>query len=253
MEGIEISSERCVQLEKERAGMREALGRKAEELSLKRREAALRLADDVKKELVELDMAQMEFEVSITQVESAEGVPGKDGKTYIVSPEGIDQVEFMVSTNPGEPLKPLARIASTGEMSRFTLALKGVLSQADHIPVLVFDEIDIGVGGRSGDVIGRKLWNLSQNHQVICVTHLPQIAAYADAHYFVRKSITGSRTTSAMERLDDERRLNEMATMLAGAGYTKTALKNAAELLGKAAAWKKQARPSPVQPTQLSF
>jgi DNA repair protein RecN (Recombination protein N) len=253
LEGIAISSERRLQLEKERAGMKEVLGHKAEELSLKRREAALKLTEDVKNELADLDMSQMRFEVAVTQVQSAEGVTGSDGKTYLIGPNGIDQVEFMVSTNPGEPLKPLARIASTGEMSRFTLALKGVLSQADLISVLVFDEIDIGVGGRSGNVIGKKLWNLSQNHQVICVTHLPQIAAYADAHYYVHKSIAGSRTTSTLERLDNEQRLNEIALMLGGAGYTQTARKNAAELLGKAAVWKKPAGQPPDKPTQLSF
>ncbi len=137
---------------------------------------------------------------AITQIPSAEGVEGLDGPNLCFYGDGIDDVEFMVSTNPGEPLKPLAKIASTGEISRFTLALKSALSEADNIPVLIFDEIDIGLGGRSGDMIGKKLWALARNHQVVCVTHLPQIAAYADAHFCVNKEITGQRTSSTLDQ-----------------------------------------------------
>jgi DNA repair protein RecN (Recombination protein N) len=145
----------------------------------------------------------------------------------------------MASTNPGEPLKPLAKIASTGELSRFTLALKGALSEADHTPVLIFDEIDIGVGGRSGEIIGRKLSSLSRSHQVVCVTHLPQIAAFADAHFSVHKEMAGTRTLSRLEPLGDDARLKELAVMLAGAQYTENALTSARELRNKADNWKK--------------
>jgi len=148
-------------------------------------------------------------------------------------------VEFRVSTNPGEPLKPLVKIASTGEISRFTLALKGALSEVDKIPVLIFDEIDIGVGGRSGDILGKKLWALARNHQVICVTHLPQIAVYADAHFAVQKQVAGQHTYSKLIRLLKESRVNELAVMLAGPAYSAIALKNARELLQKAHGWKK--------------
>ena len=148
----------------------------------------------------------------------------------------------MASTNPGEPLKPLAKIASTGEISRFTLALKGALSEADNIPVLIFDEIDIGVGGRSGEIIGKKLWALSQNRQVICVTHLPQIAAFADAHYSVHKEASGTRTLSTLKALHDKSRIEEVAVMLAGSQYTETSLNNAHELMQKADAWKQSQR-----------
>jgi DNA repair protein RecN (Recombination protein N) len=116
--------------------------------------------------------------------------------------------------------------------------LKGALSGADNVPVLIFDEIDIGIGGRGGDIIGKKLWKLARQHQVICVTHLPQIAAYADAHYCVHKELNGERTASVLEALDSDSRLQEIAVMLAGPGYTVTTRKNALELLETAEKWK---------------
>jgi DNA repair protein RecN (Recombination protein N) len=145
----------------------------------------------------------------------------------------------MASTNPGEPLKPLDKIASTGEISRFLLALKSALAEADTIPVLIFDEIDIGIGGRSGEVIGRKLWGLSRHHQVICVTHLPQIAAFADAQFRVSKQSAGERTVSNIETVRGEARCQELAAMITGARYTKAALAAAQELIEKAEDWKK--------------
>ena len=187
-------------------------------------------------------MSQVEFEVSITQQQAAEGIPFPDGESYAFNNEGVDTVEFIVSTNPGEPLKPLAKIASTGEISRFTLALKGALSEVDNIPVLIFDEIDIGVGGRSGEIIGRKLWALARNRQVICVTHLPQIAAFGDAHYNVHKDGSGTRTLSMLKTLQGESRINELAVMLGGPQYTETSLNDARELMQKAEAWKQSHR-----------
>ena len=144
----------------------------------------------------------------------------------------------MASTNPGEPIKPLTKIASTGEISRFMLALKGALAEADDTPVLIFDEIDIGVGGRSGEIVGKKLWTLAQNHQVICITHLPQIAAFADAHFSVHKETTGARTISMFETVEGESQVREIATMLAGPQYTDNSLNNARELMQKAEIWK---------------
>jgi DNA repair protein RecN (Recombination protein N) len=238
LSSLGYSSERRLQLEQESADLKKRLGQLASELSQKRTRAASQLMADVKKELRDLDMSQMRFAVAITQTPSPEGISGPEGTLCSFGDGGIDSVEFMASTNPGEPLKPLARIASTGEISRFTLALKGTLSEADDIPVLIFDEIDIGVGGRSGEIIGKKLWNLARSHQVICVTHLPQIAAYADAHYCVQKRVSGPRATSTLANLTGDLRLQELATMLAGPNYSATALKNAFELLQKAEAWK---------------
>ena len=242
LEGLTHSSERRVQLEEMRSCLREEMGRMASELSTARSQAVTKLVTEVKKELQDLNMSQVEFEVSIAQEQAAEGIPFPDGESYAFNNEGVDTVEFIVSTNPGEPLKPLARIASTGEISRFTLALKGALSEVDNIPVLIFDEIDIGVGGRSGEIIGKKLWALARNRQVICVTHLPQIAAFGDAHYNVHKDGSGTRTLSMLKTLQGESRINELAVMLAGPQYTETSLNDARELMQKAEAWKQSRR-----------
>ncbi len=250
---INQSGEQQIQLIQERDKLRKELGFLAFDLSTQRSQAAARLADNVLKELGEMDMGQMQFEVSVSRISSLEGLPGRNGQSYSFNAEGIDNVEFMVSTNPGEPLKPLAKIASTGEISRFTLALKGALSGADNIPVLVFDEIDIGVGGRSGDILGRKLRRLALTHQVICVTHLPQIAAFADSHFCVSKQVVEQHTISSLIYLKGEQRLEELALMLAGPGHSATALKNAAELLKKAEDWKKSSAQNASGPAQLSF
>ena len=232
------SEERSAQLKENATDLKEEMGQIAHQLSAERTQAAQKLMAEVKKELDELNMPQVEFQVSLSQEKDEEGIPLPDGN-YAFTNEGVDNVEFVASTNPGEPLKPLAKIASTGELSRFTLALKGALSEADRIPVLIFDEIDIGVGGRSGEIIGKKLSRLARNHQVVCVTHLPQIAAFADAHFSVHKELAGARTLSLLESLEDEARLKELAVMLAGAHYTETALTNARELMHQAKSWKK--------------
>jgi DNA repair protein RecN (Recombination protein N) len=237
---ISTSAEKQAQLESEINALKNELGQLASQLSQARIKAAEHLALNVKCELQELEMSQMQFAVSHNQGTDSEGIPGSDGKCYAFNNTGIDDVEFIVATNPGEPLKPLAKIASTGEISRFTLALKAALSEADQIPVLIFDEIDIGIGGRSGDIIGKKLWALSKYHQVICVTHLPQIAVYADAHFGVRKEVSGERAFSKLENLNSELRLRELALMLAGPGYSDTTYKNVSELMQKAVGWKNQ-------------
>jgi DNA repair protein RecN (Recombination protein N) len=238
LEEVAGSEERSAQLKETAAALKEEMGQMAQRLSSERAKAAAKLTGEVKKELNELNMPQVEFQVSLSQGKDENGIPLPDG-LYAFTNEGIDKVEFMASTNPGEPLKPLAKIASTGELSRFTLALKGALTEADRIPVLIFDEIDIGVGGRSGEIIGKKLSNLARNHQVVCVTHLPQIAAFADAHFSVHKELAGARTLSRLNSLEDEARLKELAIMLAGANYSQTALTNARELRHKAESWKK--------------
>lgn len=242
LEGLSHSSQRRAELEKMCSCLKEEMGRIAIELSKARSGASGKLVIEVEKELQELNMSRVKFEVAITQTQAQEGIPTPDGETYAFNNEGIDTVEFIASTNPGEPLKPLTKIASTGEISRFMLALKGALSRADNIPVLVFDEIDIGVGGRSGETVGKKLWKLAQNRQVICVTHLPQIAAFGDAHYSVHKEVSGARTLSVLDTFQGEARLKELATMLAGPQYTETSLDNARELIQKAESWKKAHR-----------
>jgi DNA repair protein RecN (Recombination protein N) len=238
LDEVSHSAERRAWLAEKGISLKQEMGQIAYQLSLERSKAAKQLMTEVKKELRDLNMSQVEFEVSISQQRAEEGIPFPNGESYAFNREGVDTIEFMASTNPGEPLKPLAKIASTGEISRFTLALKGALSEADSIPVLIFDEIDIGIGGRSGEIIGKKLSTLTKNHQVVCVTHLPQIAAFADAHFSVHKEVSGTRTLSMLEYLEDEARIKELAIMLAGAQYTETSLDNARELRHKAEIWK---------------
>ena len=234
LSGLTHSSERRLEQEEMREKLRAEMGMLASELSTARSKAAQKLKTAVKSELKDLNMSQVEFDVSIVQKKSPDGIMLPDEERYAFNMDGIDIAEFITATNPGEPLKPLARIASTGELSRFMLALKGALAEADTIPVLIFDEIDIGIGGRSGEVIGKKLRALSRNRQVVCVTHLPQIAAFADAHYNVHKETFGSRTLSKIEPLKGESRVEEIAAMLAGPNYTRTSLDTARELMQKA-------------------
>jgi len=238
LESLSFSDARHRELEEKRVQLRAEMGKVAGNLSEKRVRAAGELADAVKKECRELNMAQVDFQVSVRCEVAPEGIPLPDGEFYKYNGDGVDVVEFLASTNPGEPLKSLDKIASTGEISRFMLAMKSALAEADNIPVLIFDEIDIGVGGRSGGVIGMKLWKLSRNHQVICVTHLPQIAAFADAQFNVSKESSGERTVSTIKALDGESRLQELAVMIGGPQYTPSALNAARELMGKAGKWK---------------
>jgi DNA repair protein RecN (Recombination protein N) len=149
-----------------------------------------------------------------------DGVDETAGR-YAFDEKGLDRVRFLLAANIGETLKPMARVASGGETSRLMLALKTALAQADHIPTLIFDEIDQGIGGRVGGVVGRKLWGLSVAHsetgrQVFCVTHLPQLAGYADSHLLVRKAVSEGRTRTLVDALSGEARIGELAQMLGG-------------------------------------
>ncbi|MFC2021154.1 DNA repair protein RecN [Chloroflexota bacterium] len=236
---ITTSEERQKQLEKEKTSLKEEMGKIASQLSSKRVDAAEKLVSQVNNELKDLNMPLVKFEVRITRNESEEGIPFPDANIYAFTKDGVDTVELEASTNPGEPLKPLAIIASTGEISRFMLALKSALAEADNTPVLIFDEIDIGVGGRSGEIVGKKLWNIARDRQAICITHLPQIAVLADSHYSVHKNTAGDRTTSIIEMLHDDARIKEITVMLSGLQHTEIALENAKELMEKATAWKK--------------
>lgn len=232
-----LAEEKTLLLEK-RQCLKVEMGRRAADLSAQRTKAALELSKAVNLELAELDMEQVKFKASLRRKRLEGGLPFPDGEYYAFNRDGADSVDLVVSTNPGEPFKPLAAIASTGEVSRFTLALKVALAEADRVPVLVFDEIDIGVGGRSGDMLGRKLWKLARRHQVICVTHLPQIACYADAHFNVSKQAQGERIESRMENLAGESRIMELAAMLGGSSSAAITPTAAGEMLKQAEGWK---------------
>jgi DNA repair protein RecN (Recombination protein N) len=165
-------------------------------------------------------------------------------RRYAFDGRGIDRVEFLVSLNPGEPPKPLQKVASGGETSRLMLALKSILAGADAVPTLIFDEVDVGVGGRSGQVVGEKLWSLTNkgDHQVICITHLPQIAAFGDAHYNIIKRMEDDRTLSTVVELTDAQRLEEVAAMLGGSPVSDAMRQSASEMMQEIQVWKENAR-----------
>jgi len=225
------SETRTEELEAREEDLLRRIGEKAEALSHARRAAAEALARAVEQELVDLRMGGTRFQVSIRQRPDPTGC-FVEGERLAFDATGIDQVEFLVSTNPGEPLRPLAKVASGGETARLMLALKHVLSRADATPTLIFDEIDQGIGGRVGAVVGRKMRELARSHQVLCVTHLPQIAAYADRHLQVTKHQEGDRTVSRLHVLEGEERVHELAAMLGS--NTEAGRESARELLDQA-------------------
>jgi DNA repair protein RecN (Recombination protein N) len=211
------------------------------ELSKRRREAARRLSKAVEKSLVTLDMAKCRFEVRFDQEEGSDPSRAFRASTecvrvdeYLLDERGVDRVAFFFSANPGEELKPMASIASGGELSRIVLALKELLAQETVHETLIFDEVDAGIGGRTADKVGQRLKGLSRRHQVVCITHLPQIACYGDYHYVVRKSSGKGRTTTAMQELSGKERLEEIARMLGGAKISTKTRDHAREMLAQA-------------------
>lgn len=231
---FEILGERKNTVRQEVAACRRELGRLAEGLSSRRQTAVVLLEQAVDRELADLGMEGVHFRISVTSRSFPGGLSLPGGGVVDFDNNGADRVAFLTSTNPGEPFLPLEKIASTGELSRFTLAVKTALAQADRVPVLVFDEIDIGVGGRSGDVIGQKLSYIAQSHQVICVTHLPQIAAYGSHHFSVCKEFDGQRAVSIIHELTGGDRIAELAVMISGDRESRTSAEGARELLRKA-------------------
>jgi DNA repair protein RecN (Recombination protein N) len=209
-------------------------------LSIARHGTAGVLGGAVSSVLVDLGFPADAFAVAMGRRPAARDDPAVevDGDAVAFDASGIDTIVFTFRPNPGEPARPLARIASGGELSRVALAVKQVLAEVDETPVLVFDEIDTGIGGRSADPVGRSLWTLARDHQVLCVTHLPQIAAYADAHYRIAKRERDGRTVTEIVRLGAADREAELAAMLAGAGGGEAALASARELLERAAGWR---------------
>ncbi len=221
--------------------LRRAIGEIAQQLTERRRKAALRLSTAMEEQLDDLNMKRARFSVEIEQVPDANGVPAsiddQPEQHYACDLTGIDRVQFLIAPNPGEPFKPLTKIASGGETSRLMLALKTILSAADATPTLIFDEIDAGISGRSSQVVGEKLWILTRNHQVICVTHLPQIAAFADTHYNVNKQIFDERTVTIVNELRPEQRVREIAHIMGG-NVTEFSMKSAEEMLARSYLWK---------------
>jgi len=226
-------SETLPGLEADLSRLKKSLGEKARKLSSSRREAGKKLRAAVKSEIRDLGIPEVRFDfLWETSGPSPENLSGFAALTE----RGIDRVEFILSANPGEDLKPLRKVASGGELSRIMLALKNIRSRrAGETPTLIFDEIDAGIGGAVAEMVGQKLWEVSRNSQVICVTHLPQIACYADRHFQVSKSTSAGKTRARIQTLSEPDRLEELSRMLAGLEITSSGKAYAKELLARRA------------------
>lgn len=228
------AEDRLEALAAEAERLREVLGREGAALSTARHLAAEDLARRVEGQLADLNMARAQFSVALDWREDPRGVPVPERQgRYACDDTGLDHVEFLISTNPGEALKPLVRIASGGEASRLMLALKTILSSVDQTPTLIFDEVDTGVGGRSGAVVGEKLRDLGHHHQVICITHLPSVAAMGNLHLRIEKQVAGERTRTTVYPLEGPERVEEIASMLGGIPVGESARQAAVDLLDR--------------------
>ena len=217
LEGIELSDERLTELKAQEQQELMLARELAEQLSVRRREAAERLVMQITSELQFLDMPNVKLTV--------------DFKKTPLRANGKDEVEFFISTNPGEPPKPISKIASGGELSRIMLAIKNALADKDNVPTLIFDEVDTGISGRAAQKVGLKLKSVAKNRQVVCVTHLAQIAALGDNHFLIRKDFTEDKTYTNVHKLDFEGRKQEIARIIGTDQITDLTLKNAEEML----------------------
>lgn len=217
VEQLRSYDEYLEQLEKNRAHAGELVEQDCTRVSEVRQEQAQQLAAEVRRALGDLNFLDVAFCMDF-------------GRLDHVTPDGFDDVQFMISTNPGEPLKPLQAVASGGEMSRIMLAMKTVLAENEGVDTLIFDEIDSGISGRTAQAVSEKLSVLARDHQVICITHLPQIAAMADHHFLIAKEVEGTSTISRIYPLDAEKSVEELARMLGGTAITQTVLDNAREM-----------------------
>ena len=214
------------------------IGELGNALSERRQRAAAELERGVEAAIAELNMGRAKFAVAVGQRPAENGAQVGDGRAVAFDETGIDRVEFLLASNAGEALKPLARVASGGEMARLMLALKSILAVADETATLVFDEVDVGVGGRSGQVVGEKLWGLTRGHQVIVITHLPQIAAFAEWHLRIAKTERAGRVVSSVDQVEGDDRIDEIAAMLDGVPVTNAARENARQMIARVVDWK---------------
>ena len=214
LDAITHAEERMQALEAQEKKLLTALADKALVVSKKRHSAAEKMSGQIENELKDLKMEQARFSVDFRTVPDEKGIALPDGTLVSFDSTGFEQVEFLVAPNVGEGLKPLVKVASGGETSRLMLALKNVLAKVDHTPTLIFDEIDQGIGGRVGAVVGQKLWQLGQEHQVLCITHLAQLAGYGERHFKVLKEIRDERTITVVKPVRDQDRILELAQML---------------------------------------
>lgn len=230
LDEIQYADDTIARLTKELDKARKEADRAAQTLSQQRRKAAEKLEKRVQEELRQLDMPKVRFQVEFAPIENQWGL----------DETGMDQVQFLMSANVGEALKPIQKVASGGELARIMLALKNVLAQDDEIGTLVFDEVDTGVSGRAAQKVAEKMAQVARHKQVLCVTHLPQLAAMADTHFSVSKGEREGRTYTNLERLDRKQRREELARLIGGAAVTPALLESAEELLAQADAWREK-------------
>ena len=217
LEEILNRDEKVEELKLEIIRLEKTLKNKADELTKARKEVALRLEEVLLVELKSLNMKNVVFKVNFEET--------------VFNMKGQDDIEFMISFNLGEDIKPIYKVASGGEMSRFMLAFKTILADIDQIDTLVFDEIDTGISGIAAQIVGEKLSNIGKKKQIICITHLPQIAATADTHYFIEKSTSNERTFTTIRRLDNNQRKDEIARLIAGSNITEKTMEHATEII----------------------
>lgn len=229
LEDIAHAETRLAHLQEEEQALLHILGDTGVKLTAARKAASVKMGEAVVTELADLRMERAQFQVNLQWLSDPDGAIVKKAsdpsieRRVAFDSTGLDQVEFLLAPNPGEGFKPLARIASGGEASRIMLAIKTALGQADDTPTLIFDEIDTGVGGRVGSVVGQKLHALAEARQVLCITHLPQLAAYGDKHFHIRKELTGNRTRTHVTEMSEEERVGELAQMIGTGDAARTA------------------------------
>jgi DNA repair protein RecN (Recombination protein N) len=230
---VENFSEKINSFEKQIESLREQCGKCADNISKKRNQASTLINKEVKEVLADLGIPDSNFDVRIKQNKSSSGEDyiTVKGNKYSYSAKGIDEVEFYISTNVGEDMKPLAKVASGGEVSRIMLALKTILAKNDRFPLIIFDEIDTGVSGRIAQKVGRALKSLANFYQVISITHLPQIAGLADHHFIVEKNTNDRRVVSSIKKLNENERVREVAKLMSGENVTEASLEGARELI----------------------
>jgi DNA repair protein RecN (Recombination protein N) len=249
IERLTQSDAQLQMLERQERGLLTRLADAAFELARQRRRAGDRLASAIEHAVRELAMPHVRVRVQITaridgrglEVPDDDTIPGINrGQRVAIDRHGVDHVEFQFTPNPGEPLRPLAKVASGGEGARLLLAVKSILSQVDDVPTLIFDEVDVGIGGRAGNVVGERLWNISRRHQVIVITHLPQVAAYAEDHFVIAKHVIDDRTRTQLTLLTMDERIDELAAMLDGASGHEHSRRSALEMIQRARALQQQ-------------
>jgi len=231
LESLTTGDQRLDKIQEELREKEHALGRLCDQLSASRGRVSGDLSREVEKRLKELGMAGTRFSVQIQQQADEDGWAQTERGRYRCDASGMDQVQFLISPNPGEGLRPLSKIASGGEISRIMLAMKSILAGADQVPLLIFDEIDVGIGGQVAEAVGQALRSLGRTHQVLCITHLHQIACLARQHYYVSKKQRGGRTETIIRRLESRERESEIARMMGGKEITAITLEHAREMM----------------------